>query len=64
LTPVKLLSSGGSKRLKAEDAKDEEEDVELEDFEVGASSLVSKEEAMQTYCLPEGTMAVCSFWLL
>lgn len=62
-----LLSSsdGGSKRLKVEedakDGNDDEEGVELEDFEVGASSLVSKKEAMQTYCLPEGTVAVCSF---
>jgi DNA-repair protein complementing XP-A cells len=52
------LSSGGKKRLKVEE---EEEDVELEDFEVGAPSLVSKKEAMQTYCLPEGTLAVCAF---
>jgi len=28
---------------------------------VGASPLVSKREAMQTYCLPEGTLAVCTF---
>jgi hypothetical protein len=31
----------------------------LEDFEVGASEWVSKKEAMSTYCLPEGTLAVC-----
>lgn len=39
----------------------EEEDVELEDFEVDASPFVSKREAMQQYCLPEGTLAVCKF---
>jgi len=33
----------------------------LEDFEEGASELVSKKEAMSMYCLPEGTMAVCSY---
>ena len=45
------------KRLKAE----EEEDVELEEFEVGASELVTKTDAMKIYCLPEGTLAVCQF---
>mmetsp|Transcript_13784 Transcript_13784/g.20192 ORF Transcript_13784/g.20192 Transcript_13784/m.20192 type:complete len:148 (-) Transcript_13784:17-460(-) len=41
----------------------EEEDVEidLEDFEVNAPLLVNKTEAMQIYCLPEGTLAVCEF---
>ncbi|VEU43174.1 unnamed protein product [Pseudo-nitzschia multistriata] len=33
----------------------------LEDFEEGASQWVTKTEAMNTYCLPEGTMAVCSY---
>lgn len=33
----------------------------LEDFEEGASEWVSKKEAMAMYCLPEGTMAVCSY---
>jgi DNA-repair protein complementing XP-A cells len=44
-----------------EEGDEDEKDVELEDFEVGASPFVSKKEAMQTYCLPEGTLAVCSF---
>jgi DNA-repair protein complementing XP-A cells len=55
------LSSGASKRQKVEEGDEDEKDVELEDFEVGASPFVSKKEAMQTYCLPEGTLAVCSF---
>lgn len=55
-----------AKRLKGEqEIKDKggekQEEVALEDFEVGASSHVSKREAMQMYCLPEGTLAVCSF---
>jgi len=33
----------------------------LEDFEEGASEWVSKIEAKTLYCLPEGTMAVCSY---
>lgn len=36
-------------------------DAPLEDFEEGASEWVSKTEAMTMYCLPEGTMAVCSY---
>ena len=40
---------------------EEEEDVELEEFEVGASPYVTKGEAMQMYCLPQGTLDVCSF---
>eukprot|EP00543_Licmophora_paradoxa_P008313 CAMPEP_0202458126 /NCGR_PEP_ID=MMETSP1360-20130828/22079_1 /ASSEMBLY_ACC=CAM_ASM_000848 /TAXON_ID=515479 /ORGANISM="Licmophora paradoxa, Strain CCMP2313" /LENGTH=150 /DNA_ID=CAMNT_0049078527 /DNA_START=269 /DNA_END=721 /DNA_ORIENTATION=+ len=39
----------------------EEDNVELEEFEVKASLLVSKKEAMQTYCLPEGTLQVCDY---
>merc|ERR1712176_753125 len=38
-----------------------QEDVELEEFEINASSFVSKKEAKEMYCLPEGTLAVCSF---
>jgi hypothetical protein len=41
--------------------KGEDDDVELEDFEVGASEFVSKKEAKETYCLPDGTLAVCAF---
>lgn len=33
----------------------------LEDFEEGASEWVTKTEAMNTYCLPEGSIAVCSY---
>mmetsp|Transcript_17740 Transcript_17740/g.36539 ORF Transcript_17740/g.36539 Transcript_17740/m.36539 type:complete len:176 (+) Transcript_17740:353-880(+) len=36
-------------------------DAPLEDFEEGASEWISKTEAMTMYCLPEGTMAVCSY---
>lgn len=36
-------------------------DAPLEDFEEGGSEWVSKKEAMAMYCLPEGTMAVCSY---
>lgn len=52
--------NGGSGCLKENENK-EEEDVVIEDFEVGASPFVSKREAVQLYCLPEGTLAVCTF---
>jgi XPA protein C-terminus len=38
-----------------------DDDVELEDFEIGASDLVTKKEAMKVYLLPEGTLAVCPY---
>jgi hypothetical protein len=47
-----------SKRQKLEEEND---DVELEEFEEQASEFVTKTEAMKMYCLPEGTMAVCQF---
>ena len=37
------------------------ETLELEEFEVGASKYVTKKEAMKTYLLPEGTLAICKF---
>lgn len=37
------------------------DDLELEDFEIGASDFVSKKEAMKVYLLPEGTLAVCQY---
>jgi hypothetical protein len=50
-----------SKWSKVSGGKAEAENVELEEFEVGASEYVTKTEAMKMYCLPEGTMAVCKF---
>jgi len=45
-----------------ESTEDEkEEDIILEDFEQCASEYVSKREAKEKYCLPEGTLAICSF---
>ncbi|CAJ1953901.1 unnamed protein product [Cylindrotheca closterium] len=56
------LEATANKKQKLEVAnkkQEEEEDVELEEFEVGASEWVTKSEAMKTYCLPLGTLAVC-----
>lgn len=38
-----------------------EEHVQLEDFEVDASSHVTAAEAMKKYCLPQGTLDVCEY---
>ena len=39
----------------------EDEDIELEEFEMGASQFVSKKEAKKVYLLPEGTLSVCDY---
>mmetsp|Transcript_10867 Transcript_10867/g.16183 ORF Transcript_10867/g.16183 Transcript_10867/m.16183 type:complete len:203 (-) Transcript_10867:70-678(-) len=59
-------SDNGKKRKDDNTKHDEKHNsdecsIELEEFEQGASSLVTKSEAMQMYCLPEGTLAVCSY---
>ena len=41
--------------------QDEDDDIELEEFEIGASPYVTKQQAMKQYCLPPGTLAVCSY---
>jgi len=38
-----------------------EETVDLEEFEIGASDWVTKNEAKSKYCLPDGTLEVCSY---
>ena len=49
------------KRAKlGKDVTEEEEDLDLEAFEEGASDLVTKKEAKKMYCLPEGTLQVCA----
>merc|ERR1712238_341309 len=40
---------------------DEDDNVPLEDFEEGASQYVTKKEAKNMYCLPEGSLAVCTY---
>lgn len=36
-------------------------DGELEDFEIGASEFVTRQDAMKLYCLPAGTLDVCQY---
>ena len=46
-----------------EDARNEDDDDEssLEDFERDASPYISQTEAQRTYCIPKGTLEVCSY---
>lgn len=56
------VSTSSSKKQRAEAVQKQEEekdDVELEEFEVGASEWITKAEAMKMYCVPQGTLAVC-----
>lgn len=38
-----------------------EDSLPLEDFEIDASPYVTASEAMKKYCLPQGTLDVCTF---
>jgi len=38
-----------------------DDESSLEDFEIDASPHISQTEAQRTYCVPMGTLAVCSF---
>ena len=40
---------------------DASDDESLEDFEINAAPYISQTEAQRTYCLPKGTLDVCSF---
>jgi hypothetical protein len=41
---------------------DDDDDKEsLEDFEIGASEFVTRQDAMKLYCLPTGTLDVCQY---
>lgn len=59
-TKRRRVSSEGADAKAKGKQPEEEEDVELEEFETGVSEFVTKKEAMKMYCLPEGTLAVCT----
>jgi hypothetical protein len=40
---------------------DDDDEEPLEDFEVGASEFVTRQDAMKLYCLPTGTLDVCQY---
>lgn len=64
---VPLPNSNNSDSINYESARsckceeNDDDGVELEDFEIGAAPKVTKKEAMSMYCLPEATLQVCSF---
>jgi len=61
-TSTGSASTPGRKKLEGEFKKEEEEeDIELEEFERGASQFVSKKQATKMYCLPEGTLSICEY---
>ena len=39
----------------------EDDDIELEDFEINSSQYVTASEAKDKYCLPDGTLNVCEY---
>ena len=57
----KGVDGGVSVREEKDPGGGEQETLELEEFEVGASNYVTKKEAMKMYLLPEGTLAICKF---
>ena len=54
-------TSGARSAMKSKVEDDENEPVELEEFEIDASSFVTKQDAMKIYCLPAGTLEVCEY---
>lgn len=60
---AKMGSKGkGNINSNVGDANNEEDDESsLEDFEINASPYISKTEAQRLYCIPLGTLEVCSY---
>lgn len=54
----KITNQTINNRSNSEQDEDEES---LEDFEQGASEYITKADAQRIYCLPQGTLAVCSY---
>ncbi|KAL7465431.1 hypothetical protein ACHAXS_005755 [Conticribra weissflogii] len=54
----KTTNQTGATKISDAGESDEES---LEDFEYDASPYISQTEAQRTYCVPMGTLAVCSF---
>lgn len=51
----------GSTTRTNEDSIGNDDESSLEDFEIDAAPHISQTEAQRTYCVPLGTLAVCSF---
>lgn len=59
----RIVGASGKKAVEENKAvlQEDDDEVELEAFEEGASGYITKQEAMKMYCLPVGTLEVCSF---
>lgn len=59
---VSNTSTGGIKQTsnKIRNNEEQEDEESLEDFELSASEYITKSDAQRIYCLPLGTLAVCS----
>ena len=62
ITGRKSEPNNGDYNQTTEDSKhDNDDESSIEEFEQNASPYVSQTEAQRTYCLPQGTLAVCSY---
>lgn len=57
----KTRNTVAKSNIKKNILEEEDENVELEDFEIGASQYVTKQDAKGKYCLPDGTLEVCEY---
>jgi len=53
--------TGNSNNTDQNTTDNDDDESSLEDFEIDASPHISQTEAQRTYCVPMGTLAVCSF---
>lgn len=60
-TSKKSNSSNGDSLTTKDTRHDNDDESSLEEFELSASQYVSQTEAQRTYCIPKGTLEVCSF---
>jgi len=47
--------------VKDENVDNEDDNISLEEFEMNASPYISQTEAQRLYCVPLGTLAVCTY---
>ena len=47
--------------VKDENVDNEDDNISLEEFELNASPYISQTEAQRLYCVPLGTLAVCTY---
>ncbi|KAL7530958.1 hypothetical protein ACHAXR_003764 [Thalassiosira sp. AJA248-18] len=60
-TMVATTVGGTTTNKTSNDNNSDDDESSLEDFELTAPPHITKTEAQRTYCIPLGTLAVCSF---